>query len=172
MKLPYSSSLKRFQFIKASCKTCSNLTRCAFWRLLISSSCSKFSKICLPWKQNQHVQVAEHLARNSPKGSAKVDNVEDSGMFSLPRKVCRRNHRSSPGKEEKWDKQMSLLIHWVSFLSPVKWNNPLAHVVVLCAPKLTCTTHSQHIPKPQALFSLGPSQLLQLKEKPCTEELK
>lgn len=172
MKLPYSSSLKCFQLIKASCKTYSSLTHCASWRWLISSSCSKFSKICSSWKQKQHVQMAEHLARNSPKGSAKVDNVEDSGMFSFPRKFCRRNHRPSPGKEEKWDKQMPLLIYWVSFLSPVKWNNPLAHVVVFCVPKLTSTTHCQHIPKPQALFSLGPSQLLQLKEKPCTEELK
>lgn len=52
-KLPYSSSLKCFHIIKASCKTYSNLTHCASWRQLISSSCSKFSQICLPWKQKQ-----------------------------------------------------------------------------------------------------------------------
>lgn len=62
-------------------------------------------------KAKTNVQVAELLARSSPKGSAKVGNIEDSGMFNLPRKVCRRNPRSSPGKEEKQDKQMPLLIY-------------------------------------------------------------
>lgn len=169
-KLPYSSSLKCFHIIKASWDIQQLNTLC-FLETTDFKLLQQILSDLFAMKAKTNVQVAELLARSSPKGSAKVGNIEDSGMFNLPRKVCRRNPRSSPGKEEKQDKQMPLLIYWVSFSSLVKWNNPLAHLVVLRAPKLTSTTHSQ-IPKPQALFSLGPSQLLQLKEKPCTAELK
>lgn len=98
-----------------------------------------------------------------PRAQTKQDYAEDSRILSW-KKVCRRNHKSSPGKEEKWDKQMPLpLLSFFFVQSKVHQSlGPYCRFFVLpdWPPVQTVS-----IQKPQALIPLGPSKLLQLKER-------
>lgn len=170
-KLPYSSSLKSFHLIKASRKTYSNLTHCASWRQLISSSCSKFSKICLPWKQKQMSEWPSIWQGAVPRAQQKWTTLkrvecsvcQEKSAGGIPDLVLAR-------RKNETSKCLSLSIEFPS--SP--WSSetiPWAMLLFFVLPNWH-PPHTVRIPKPQALFSLGPSQLLQLKEKPCTAELK
>lgn len=80
-----------------------------------------------------------------PRAQTKLDHAKDSGIFK--KKVYRRNHKSSPGKEERWDKQTPPCL-WVSteFSSRLQWIKIISWPTLLLpfAPRLSSKTLSAY----------------------------